>query len=75
MAKARIRNRIRNLREHHGMTQSALAKQCGCSRQTVIMLEQKRYVPSLSLAFEIARAFGVGVDDVFSPDIDPPASG
>ena len=68
MAKARIRNQVRALREAGGMTQSVLAKRCGCTRQTIIMLEQERYVPSLSLAFAIARAFGVQVEDVFEPE-------
>jgi putative transcriptional regulator len=49
------------------LTQSDLAKRCGCTRQTIIMLEQERYVPSLSLAFGIARTFGVSVEDVFEP--------
>ena len=65
MAKARIKNRIRDLRETTGMTQSQLAKLCGCTRQTIIMLEQERYVPSLSLAFAIARSLEVRIDDVF----------
>jgi len=67
MAKARIENRIRELRETAEMTQSQLAKLCGCTRQTIIMLEQERYVPSLSLAFRIARTFDVGIEDVFKP--------
>ena len=67
MAKARIKNRIRELREITEMTQSQLAKLCGCTRQTIIMLEQERYVPSLSLAFRIARTFDVGIEDVFKP--------
>jgi putative transcriptional regulator len=67
MAKAGIRNRIRELREAGGMTQSDLAKRCRCTRQTIIMLEQERYVPSLSLAFSIAQTFGVRVEDVFEP--------
>ena len=57
MAKARIRNQVRRLREEHGLTQTGLAGQCGCTRQTIIMLEQEKYVPSLSLAFAVARAF------------------
>ena len=67
MAKARIKNRIRELREASEMTQSQLAKLCGCTRQTIIMLEQERYVPSLSLAFGIADVFDVCIDDIFKP--------
>jgi putative transcriptional regulator len=67
MAKARIKNRIRELRETAEMTQSQLAKLCGCTRQTIIMLEQERYVPSLSLAFGIAGVFDLRIDDVFKP--------
>lgn len=66
MAKARIRNRIKELRAQHGrMTQQELADQVGCTRQTIIVLEQERYVPSLSLAFRIAAAFDSTVVDVF----------
>ena len=68
MAKARIRNRVRVLREEAGLTQSDLAARCGCTRQTIIMLEQEKYVPSLSLAFAIAQAFGARIEDVFEPD-------
>ena len=68
MAKARIRNRIRALRETAGLTQSQLAKRCACTRQTIIMLEGERYVPSLSLAFSIAQTFGVRIEDVFEPE-------
>ncbi|WP_235499585.1 helix-turn-helix transcriptional regulator [Frateuria sp. Soil773] len=61
-----IDNVIRRLRFEHGeMTQQALADACGITRQTVIALEAGRYAPSLELAFRIAHAFGVGVDDVF----------
>ena len=47
------------------MTQQQLAERAGCTRQTIIALEADRYSPSLSLAFHIARALGVGVEDVF----------
>jgi putative transcriptional regulator len=61
-----IVNHIRRLRFEHGeMTQEALAKQAGVTRQTIIALEAGRYAPSLELAFRIARAFGTGVEDVF----------
>jgi len=66
MPKAEIANQIRRLRFEHGeMTQQALADQVGCTRQTIILLEQGRYVPSLVLAIRIARAFGRPVEAVF----------
>lgn len=66
MPKAEITNQIRKLRfEHDEMTQQALAERAGCSRQTIVLLEQGRYVPSLSLAMKIARIFGTTVDSVF----------
>jgi putative transcriptional regulator len=61
-----VTNRIRRLRfENKEMTQEELARKVGVTRQTVIALEAGKYVPSLLLAFKIARAFGVGVEDVF----------
>lgn len=66
MAEDRIRNRVRRLRFEHGeMTQEELAAAAGCTRQTIGALEQEKYVPSLALAFRIARAFGLGVEEVF----------
>lgn len=61
-----VHNQIRRLRfEHDEMTQQALADVCGITRQTVIALEAGRYAPSLELAFRIAHAFDVGLDEVF----------
>jgi putative transcriptional regulator len=66
MAKAKIDNQIRKLRfEHDEMTQQELADRIGCTRQTIIVLERSRYVPSLSLAFEIAQAFSKTIEEVF----------
>ncbi len=66
MPKAEIANQIRRLRFEHGeMTQQELAERAGCSRQTVVLLEHGRYVPSLSLALKIARIFGTNVESVF----------
>jgi putative transcriptional regulator len=61
-----IRNSIRRLRfEHDEMTQEELGRRVGCTRQTIIALEQGRYVPSLELALRIARTFDVAVEGVF----------
>jgi putative transcriptional regulator len=66
VAKAEIRNKIRRFRFEAGeMTQEALAERAGCTRQTIILMEQCRYAPSLALAFRIARAFGAKIEEVF----------
>ncbi len=72
MAKAEIRNQVRRLRfEHDEMTQQELAERVGCTRQTIILLEHRRYVPSLALALRIAATFGLTVDEVFQLEQDP----
>jgi putative transcriptional regulator len=62
----RIENRIRRLRfDNNEMTQEELANRAGCTRQTIIALEQNRYVPSIELAFRIAGVFGVPLEEAF----------
>jgi putative transcriptional regulator len=62
----KITNRIRRMRfDHNEMTQEELAAQAGCTRQTIIALEQGRYVPSIELAFRVARVFKVPLEEVF----------
>ncbi|PFG42023.1 putative transcriptional regulator [Isoptericola jiangsuensis] len=67
----RVTNRIRDLRETHGVTQAELGTRVGVSRQTVIAIEQGRYSPTLELAFQIARVFGEPLDQVFGYEEDP----
>ena len=61
-----IRNTIRRLRfDHRDMTQQELADKVGVTRQTVNAIELGKYSPSLEVAFRIATAFGVSLDEVF----------
>jgi putative transcriptional regulator len=61
-----ISNTVRALRFHAGeMTQAALAEKVGVTRQTIVAIEQGRYSPSLEVAFRIARAFGVPLEQAF----------
>ena len=55
-------------RAQHSLPQAQLAAALGVSRQTVISIESGRYVPSLPLAFRIARSFDLTVDKMFEPD-------
>lgn len=47
------------------MTQAELAERIGVTRQTIIAIEHGRYSPSLEMAFQIANAFDVTLDEVF----------
>lgn len=61
-----ISNNIRKLRFFaNEMTQQELAEKAGVSRQTIIAVEAGKYSPSLDLAFRIADAFGVQINEVF----------
>jgi putative transcriptional regulator len=69
MVNSEIRNNIRRLRFDNGeMTQQQLADRVGVTRQTIIAIEAGKYAPSLTLAFRIARTFGLPVEDVFQYD-------
>jgi putative transcriptional regulator len=66
MAKSEISNQIRRLRFENGeMTQQQLADKVGVTRQTIIAIEADKYSPSLMLAFKIAKAFNVPLEEVF----------
>ncbi len=66
MAKSEVKNKIRRLRFENGeMTQQQLADKVGVTRQTIIAIEAGKYSPSLTLAFKVARTFGVKVEDIF----------
>jgi putative transcriptional regulator len=67
VSKPPINNNIRKLRfNHNEMTQQELADKVRVTRQTIIAIESAKYSPSLELAFRIARAFNVPLEEVFS---------
>jgi putative transcriptional regulator len=66
VGKPLISNNIRKLRFNHDeMTQQQLADKARVTRQTIIAIESAKYFPSLELAFRIARAFNVPLEEVF----------
>jgi len=62
---ASIRNKVRDLRATHDMTQQQLADRIELTRQTVIAIEGDKYSPSLETAFRIANVFAVPLEQVF----------
>lgn len=61
-----INNTIAELRAKAGITQEALAKEVGVTRQTIIAIEKGNYIPSLLLAMKIAVFFNKQVEALFS---------
>lgn len=58
-------NEVQKYRKSKRMTQEELAFLVGVTRQTIISIEQGKYVASLPLALKLAKVFGVRVEDLF----------
>ena len=60
-----MKNKIEEIRKERGIRQEEFAKSMGVSRQTISSLENGRYNPSITLAFKIAKYFGMTIEEVF----------
>lgn len=68
-----LKTRIKEFRERTGMKQSELAELVGSRRETIVHLENGKYNPSLKLAMDIAKVFGVTVEEMFEfVDVEQP---
>lgn len=65
-----LRNRLKELRARHDLTQQALAEKAGVSRQSIISIEKGRYSPSVELALRIARVLQEPLEEAFWLDDD-----
>lgn len=63
-----MKNRIRVLRAEKGWSQAELAARVHVSRNSINAVENGKFDPSLPLAFRIADAFGLRIEDVFVRD-------
>ena len=60
-----LHNRLKETRLKRNLTQEALAKMVGVTRQTIIAVEKEKYVPSVRLALELALALNTPVAGLF----------
>lgn len=60
-----MKTRIKELRARYDMTQDNLARRVGVRRETILFIENGKYVPSLKLAHDIAKALKTTVDELF----------
>lgn len=63
-----MKNRIRELRAKHNLTQEELAKRVNVRRETIVFLEKNKYNPSLRLAYDLAQVFSLPIEDIFHFD-------
>jgi len=60
-----MENRLKVLRAEQDITQAQLAEAAGLSRQTIHSIERGKTIPSLHVAFKLARALDVAIEDAF----------
>lgn len=60
-----MKTRIKELRIKKGLTQEDLAKLVNVRRETIVFLEQGKYVPSLKLAYDISKIFKEKIENIF----------
>jgi putative transcriptional regulator len=63
-----MKNRIRVLRAERQWSQADLAERVHVSRNSINSVENGKFEPSLPLAFRIADAFGLTIEQVFERD-------
>ena len=61
-----LETKVKEYREKAGYKQSELAEMVGARRETIVHLENGKYNPSLKLAMDIAKVFGVAVEYLFT---------
>ena len=59
------KNDLKEFRKKHGISQEKLAEKTNVTRQTIISIENGKYVPSLPLALKFAKEFDCKVEDLF----------
>jgi putative transcriptional regulator len=60
-----MHNRIKELRARNDLSQLELGRVAGVRRETIVFLEKGKYNPSLRLAHDIAKYFGLPIEEVF----------
>ena len=60
-----MKNEVHKYRKQMKLTQEDLAKKVGVTRQTIISIEQGKYIASLPLALKIAKIFNVPIEALF----------
>ncbi|HEF5694131.1 MULTISPECIES: helix-turn-helix domain-containing protein [Bacillus cereus group] len=58
-------NNVKQYRKSEGLSQLALAKKVNVARQTINLIENNKYNPSLALCIELAKALKTDLNSLF----------
>ncbi|MEK7615068.1 MAG: helix-turn-helix transcriptional regulator [Patescibacteria group bacterium] len=61
-----MHSHLKEFRAQKGLSQGQLAEKLGVTRQTINAIEQSKYQPSLSLAYDCAKFFGTTIEELFT---------
>jgi DNA-binding XRE family transcriptional regulator len=65
-----IRFKLRQYRQHAGLSQAELGQRVGVSQGQIGHIEMGRKSPSFPVAVKLAEVFNVGLDDLVSPELE-----
>jgi len=68
-----MKNKIKVFRAMHDMTQEELADRIRVTRRTINSIERGKYNPSIEVAYNIAKTFGVTIEEIFCFEDDEDA--
>ncbi len=59
-------NKLKELREEQGLTQKQIGEKVGVSRQAINAIETGKFDPSIWLAYDLSKLFGMSIEDLFN---------
>ena len=60
-----MRNKVKEFRDKQGLTQKELGERVLVSRQAINAIETGKFDPSIWLAYDLAKLFGVSIESLF----------
>ena len=60
-----MKNKVKELREQHALTQAQLGGKVNVSRQAINAIETNKFDPSIWLAYDLAKFFAMSIEDLF----------
>lgn len=60
-----MKNKLKEMREAKGLTQREVGEKVGVSRQAINAIETGKFDPSIWLAYDLAKLFGLSIEDFF----------